>query len=241
MEHIQTSRQGNGDKFTEFSDACSFAVHLTDISKPSTILIRSDGKTTTAQLRDGKTTVKEAKAVCNPADSYSFETGASLALNRLLYGTDYHPDEVKLTPTVREVKRPAKVGEWVKVVASNLTSGEYENGDIAKVRFVGGNNVIVEQWRRAVGHKEYVVLENYTPQQDKQEDNKKPKYYSGKVVCVKAKNSFTVGKVYEFADGKVKDDDGDMRPHPLQPSERIQTLEAWNGIYSCAKFIEFCS
>lgn len=41
------------------------------------ILIRSDGVTTTAQLREGKTVTKEAKAVCNPADTFNFNTGGT--------------------------------------------------------------------------------------------------------------------------------------------------------------------
>ena len=36
--------------------------------------------------------------------------------------------------------------------------------------------------------------------------------YTGKVVCIKKKLGFSVGKVYEFVNGRVKDDDGDTRP-----------------------------
>lgn len=43
----------------------------------------------------------------------------------------------------------------------------------------------------------------------------KPKYYSGKVVCVEAhtnSESFTAGKIYEFKNGKVCDEAGYRRP-----------------------------
>lgn len=41
----------------------------------------------------------------------------------------------------------------------------------------------------------------------------KPKYYNGKVVCIETEDKyFTVGKVYEFVDGIVKDNDNDERP-----------------------------
>lgn len=46
------------------------------------------------------------------------------------------------------------------------------------------------------------------------EEAPKPKYYSGKVVCVKSDDrDFTVGKVYEIQDGKFIDNDGDTRPY----------------------------
>ena len=57
---------------------------------------------------------------------------------------------------------------------------------------------------------------------------KEPKYYSGKVVCVKKSNGFTPGKIYEFKDGKVIDDDGDVRPIPSLfglPEMRIESLD----------------
>ena len=55
-----------------------------------------------------------------------------------------------------------------------------------------------------------------------------PKYYSGKVVCVKKSNGFTPGKIYEFKDGKVIDDDGDVRPINSRfglPEMRIESLD----------------
>lgn len=40
----------------------------------------------------------------------------------------------------------------------------------------------------------------------------KEEYYNGKVVCVESDRLyFTVGKIYEFIDGTVVDDDGDVR------------------------------
>lgn len=39
-----------------------------------------------------------------------------------------------------------------------------------------------------------------------------PKYYNGKVVCVRCDDKdFTVGKVYEFIDGSIRDDSGNLR------------------------------
>lgn len=66
----------------------------------------------------------------------------------------------------------------------------------------------------------------------------KPKYYNGKVVCI-AKNlyaPYTLGKVYEFKDGRVADDRGEMLP--IQ--KPIKALEEWNNDpIKRAKFIPF--
>ena len=89
------------------------------------IVITTDGVTTTAKKYDGKKLVREAKAVCSKDDTFNFDVGAKLAMERLL------------------------------------------------------------------------------------ED--KPKLYSGKVVCVDNKGNercYTKGKIYEFKDGKGRDDLG---------------------------------
>ena len=60
------------------------------------IVITTDGKTTLARLYEGDKVVKSTEAKCCPEDEFVFEKGASLAYNRLMYGTDYHPSEVKI-------------------------------------------------------------------------------------------------------------------------------------------------
>lgn len=63
----------------------------------------------------------------------------------------------------------------------------------------------------------------------------KPKYYNGKVVCVMCDNKdFTVGKVYEFKDGTLVDDQGAMRYDGCRikhPSEIV-------NIYKFIPFVE---
>lgn len=65
---------------------------------------------------------------------------------------------------------------------------------------------------------------------------KKPIYYSGKVVCVEAGEdaAYTVGKIYEFVDGRVKINNG-----KTVLSFPVRSLDEWNNS-SCtyAKFIE---
>lgn len=48
------------------------------------IVVTSDGVTTTATLRQGKTVLREAKAVCGKKDIFDYSFGANLAVTRLL-------------------------------------------------------------------------------------------------------------------------------------------------------------
>ena len=48
------------------------------------IIITTDGVTTTARKYDGKNLIKEAKAVCSKDDTFNFDVGAKLAMERLM-------------------------------------------------------------------------------------------------------------------------------------------------------------
>jgi hypothetical protein len=131
---------------------------------PNKIVITESGKTVLARLYDGNEIIKSAEAKCSPTDTYDFSIGANLAYNRLMYGTDYHPAEVALAPevaeeedtAVREVKREAKVGEKIKIVAVGIhtVTDVHHDGSVQTDR---GNVFLKEE------HKEYVVLEAVTP------------------------------------------------------------------------------
>lgn len=75
------------------------------IGYEKSVHIYSDGKTTTAMLKDGKVTVRQAIAKCSPDDEFSLETGAKLALERLF----------EEEPKKEEPKY--KVGDRVKIVS----------------------------------------------------------------------------------------------------------------------------
>lgn len=65
---------------------------------------------------------------------------------------------------------------------------------------------------------------------------KKPIYYSGKVVCVEAGEdaAYTVGKIYEFKDGRVRIDNGN-----ILLSSPVRNLDEWNNSnWTMGKFIE---
>ncbi len=78
---------------------------------------------------------------------------------------DYIPSK----PTVKEVKRPAKVGEWIKVIPVSkciYKYGKYEPGDVVLITKIY-NEVVVEGNNNGTTCRllqdEYVVLENYQP------------------------------------------------------------------------------
>lgn len=134
-------------------------------AKQETIVIyRNDNKVVALD----KSTGKKAEAKCNPADEFDFRTGAKLAFNRLM------GEDVKIDNGVREVKRKAKVGEYVKIVDAHPYLIPYKNGDIFKVISTSKPGVVIEKDGTPVTsawHREYVVLENYKPEEKAQEEN----------------------------------------------------------------------
>ena len=110
---------------------------------PQKIIVTTDGKTTLARLFDGKTMVKRAEAKCAPSDTFNFNTGANLAFNRLVYGTDYNPQDVavKAKPAPTKSKpEPVKlycVESWMP--GSWITKGKiYEIKSNGRIRFDDG-------------------------------------------------------------------------------------------------------
>lgn len=75
-----------------------------ELITPETIVITSDGKTTTAYLKQGKKTVKQAIAKCSPDDEFSLEIGAKLALNRLFEVECVKQNHYQVGDRVRIVK-----------------------------------------------------------------------------------------------------------------------------------------
>ena len=65
--------------------------------KYPTIVITTDGKTTTAVKRVGKTVVSKSTSVCSDDDEFDFDVGAAVAISRLI-GGKYHVEETKPKP-----------------------------------------------------------------------------------------------------------------------------------------------
>lgn len=131
------------------------------------ILIDCDGTTTTATMTINGREVKTAIARRNPADKFDWKKGAELAFERLWNSQR----KAEKKPEVREVKRYANPGEYIKIV--NPFPGyedTYHNGDIFQVTrcsyYSNGERdgwVIVKGINIAIYPKEYVVLEGYRP------------------------------------------------------------------------------
>lgn len=140
-----------------------FSDMLKKVGSETIVIYRNDNKVVALD----KSTGEKAEANCNPADEFDFRTGAKLAFNRLM-GEDVKPDN-----GVRDVKRKAKVGEYIKVVCAMPCLIPYKNGDIFKVNCVTTSGCICKKSEENVGlwHSEYVVLENYKPEEKAQEHN----------------------------------------------------------------------
>lgn len=160
------------DKFVGGHDCNGFAKdgHGWNCAEDALDLVKTQNETIVIYRKDNKvialdkSTGEKAEANCNPADEFDFRTGAKLAFNRLM-GEDNG---------VREVKRKAKVGEYIKIVDAKPFLIPYENGEILRVIGVKDNGCTVENSdkRLYAWHSEYVVLENYKPEEKaKKEDD----------------------------------------------------------------------
>ena len=135
-----------------------FSDMLKKVGSETIVIYRNDNKV----IALDKSTGEKAEAKCNPADEFDFRTGAKLAFNRLM------GEDVKSDNGVREAKRKAKVGEFIKIVDAMPCMIPYKNGDIFKVISTDKSGVVIEKDGTpftAVWHREYVVLENYKPEE----------------------------------------------------------------------------
>lgn len=158
-------RETIGRKMFEIGSPFSDNLEKVEKVESETIVIyRKDNKV----IALDKSTGEKSEAKCNPADEFDFRTGAKLAFNRLM------GEDVKTDNGVRKVKRKAKVGEYIKIVDAKPFLIPYENGEILRVIGVKDSGCTVENSdkRLYAWHSEYVVLENYKPEEKaKEEDN----------------------------------------------------------------------
>ena len=74
---------------------------------------------------------------------------------------------------VKKVLRKAKEGEWILIIRPKLTAGLYEEGDILQVNDASEfdrvycNGILWGAARHCIYNSEYVVLENYIPEEKK--------------------------------------------------------------------------
>lgn len=151
----------NCDGFTRDGYGWNCGEDMLDLVKhqnETIVIYRNDNKVVALD----KTTGKKAEAKCNPADEFDFHVGAKLAFSRLM------GDDVKTDDGVREVKRKAKVGEYIKVVDEHSLFDTYKNGDILKVICTSDSGCFCKKTDDEcfLWHTEYVVIENYKPEKE---------------------------------------------------------------------------
>lgn len=162
VSYKDVERETSGRKMFEIGSI--FSDNLEKVGSETIVIYRNDNKVVALD----KSTGEKAEAKCNPADEFDFRTGAKLAFNRLM-GEDVKPDN-----GVREVKRKAKVGEYIKIVDAHPYLIPYKNGDVFKVISTSEPGVVIEKDGTPVTsawHREYVVLENYKPEEKKEDDS----------------------------------------------------------------------
>lgn len=174
------------------------------------IVITTDGTETHARLYEENKLVKTATAKCSPEDTFDFADGARIAFNRLFEEEATKP-RIEVGKYYRCVDPILPCDGIIKVTAKDGTEYSYVavdgmEGDTARHRFYADS--LFESFLTPI---------DYKPE---------PKYYNGKAVCTYKDvdaDSYTVGKIYEFVNGTVVDDDGDVR-FQCVPVSDISTL-----------------
>lgn len=202
----------------KYKNLCWNDEELELVSANQKIVITTDGEITTAKLYENGKVVKTTEAKCCPEDTFDFNVGAKLAVERL-------------TAPVEEwkvVKRPVKVGDYIRLIRKDYSFDTV--GDILKVDKVIGNGtksgvLIYEKnhpnrknindsnspnFTWCYAHYEYEIVEKVT-----KTPVEEIKYYNGKVVCITNYyedrtpiSGFTIGKVYTVTNGKIVNDNG---------------------------------
>lgn len=177
------------------------------------IVITTDGTETHARLYEENKLVKTATAKCSPEDTFDFAAGARIAFSRLFEEGEATKPRIEVGKYYKCVDPILPCDGIIKVTAKDGTEYSYVavegmEGDTARHRFYADS--LFESFLTPMPI-------DYKPE---------PKYYNGKVVCTyKGVDAYgyTVGKIYEFIDGTVVDDDGDVR-YKLHPVSNISEL-----------------
>ena len=114
-----------------------------ELINPPVIVITTDGKTTTATMRNSKKVLKTGYARCNDKDTFDFEEGARIAFERL-QGREPFPPEEKPELTARIVECKA----WPKkVLCIRSTVSWFKPGLVYKVIDLHGLHMIRDRER----------------------------------------------------------------------------------------------
>ena len=177
-------------------------IELVPAASAQKIVITTDGVTTLARLYDGKKVVRNAEAKCSPSDTFDLFAGAQLALDRL----KANPAEPKPAAPGFSQERydMAKRICHISDICISFENHERKHDCPFFKMDRGGMGCC----HYAATHPEtQKLMEDYLKAEAEPE---KPKYYTGKVVCVKSGYPWwTVGKVYNIVNGTITANDGD--------------------------------
>lgn len=196
------------------------------------IVVTTDGRETLARLYDGSKVVKSATAKCSPSDEYDFNTGAKIAVERLL--GEEKPRRKSKFEVGKYYKADGRIKGIIKITKIDEGSEEWSGVLIDRMHYEA-----IEGMENDKGGKSFIDGSGFAMFLTPVEYTEKPKLYNGKVVCTKSEyRHWTVGKVYEVKDGVITDDDGDTRgfAKPFKSFEDFQKRLV-NQSYFCADFI----
>jgi hypothetical protein len=204
------------------------------------ILITTDGKITTATkyCEDGKKITATAR--CAPEDTFNFNVGAKLAMERLMrecepvicggfkVGDRVHMG--KFNGTVICIAK-SEFGSTYNDIGVEFDDVSDNPGihNCGGITLAAGTKSKTDSGRckwcypKELEHGEYV-----------------PKYYNGKVVCtdnVSNTIDYTIGKIYEFIDGTFKSDFGTYVHEFRGRNCKFKSFNEWKQ-FSTAKWLE---
>ncbi len=195
----------------------SYSTDMIEPAKPETIVIYQKNDTVVAK---NTATGEKAVAKCHPDDEFDFKIGAGVAFDRLM-GREVEK------PKFLEKFEPGKTYVFRKELHdARLPQSPYcdeIDGKIVKVTCIDGGVI-----------DDYLIDVHWC--EEVKEEPKKVEYFNGKAVCINKNGypSLTVGKIYEFKDGRSKYDDG----LELPCSARAKNIENLNSYFCGNGFIE---
>ena len=182
------------------------------------IHITVKGDETHAVLKENGKVIKHSVAKCHPEDEFDFEIGSKMAFERL-FKHEFKIGDYAVLKTDK-IESKLKIGSFVKILKVKSIVADVS----------GYHEIFKDEETRGV------CLTDLEPANitDAEYEAQFKKNYNGKVVCVdKTVNKFyTEGKIYQFEDGFLKDDDGSKLP--FKP---ISSFDEWKK-YSSAKWLE---
>lgn len=177
-----------------------------EIVEENKIVIRVDPDDPTRVIAKNILTGKTGVAKCSPEDEFNFDTGAALALSRL----------IGKTKVDAESQKPKfEIGD--AVIGNDLANRMYH---ITKKGWVGVVTEVRPHERGFMAKS----LENDTPfaLDENAFDLLRRDGFIGKLVCIDDRSYpwWKLGKIYNAANGVLYDDEGDLRDDLVPDGER---------------------